>query len=181
VIFTETKLSGAYIVEPERDADERGYFARTFCVDEFAAHELETRFVQCSVSLNPHKGTLRGLHYQAPPHQEAKVVRCTRGAIFDVAVDIRPDSATFGRWTATELTAVNGHALYIPPGFAHGFQTLSDDTEVYYEISASYAPEAARGVRWDDPELAIAWPMRNPILGERDRRWGTLRNRAQKA
>jgi dTDP-4-dehydrorhamnose 3,5-epimerase len=181
VIFTETELSGAYIVDPERAADERGYFARTFCADEFAAHGLETRFVQCSISFNPQKGTLRGLHYQAPPHQEVKVVRCTRGAIFDVAVDIRPDSSTFGRWTAAELTAGNGRALYIPQGFAHGFQTLSDDAEVYYEISARYVPESVRGVRWDDPELAITWPIPNPVLGERDRRWRGLRNSPGKA
>jgi dTDP-4-dehydrorhamnose 3,5-epimerase len=176
MIFTETKLRGAFVIEPERIEDERGFFARTFCEDEFNAHGLEGRFVQCSVSFNRHKGTLRGLHYQAQPHEEAKIVRCTRGAIFDVAVDLRPSSSTFGRWTSAELTADNGCALYLPKGFAHGFQTLSNDAEVYYEISARYLSESARGIRWDDPELSIGWPVPIPILSVRDRQLSTLRD-----
>jgi len=158
MIFTELALSGAFLVESERLEDERGFFARTFCAAEFAARGLRPPIVQCSVSYNRRRGTLRGLHYQASPHEEAKLVRCTHGAVYDVIVDIRPGSATFRQWAGIGLSAENRRALYVPEGFAHGFQTLVDDTELFYQASAAYVPEAARGIRWDDPALAIAWP-----------------------
>jgi dTDP-4-dehydrorhamnose 3,5-epimerase len=158
VRLRETPVAGVHLVEPERIADERGHFARTFAADEFTAHGLDARVTQCSTSFNARRGTLRGLHYQAAPHGEAKLVRCTRGAIYDVAVDLRPDSPSYRRWTAAELTADNGRALYIPAGCAHGFQTLVDASEVLYQISTPYVPEAARGVRWDDPAFGIDWP-----------------------
>ena len=170
MIFTETALADAWIVDPERLEDERGFFARTFDAAEFARRGLAAAFPQCSVSFNARAGTLRGMHFQAEPHQEAKLVRCTAGAVYDVIVDLRPGSPTRGRWTAVELSAANRRALYVPEGFAHGFQTLVDASEVFYQISASYEPSAARGVRWDDPAFAIAWPPAEPrILSERDR------------
>jgi dTDP-4-dehydrorhamnose 3,5-epimerase len=171
MILRETSVAGAFIVEPEPHADERGFFARTWCAGEFAARGLAARFVQASVSYNRHRGTLRGLHYQVAPHAEAKLVRCTRGAIFDVAVDLRPDSATYRRHTAVVLDADNRLALYVPEGCAHGFQTLADDTEVLYQMSAAHAPQAARGVRWNDPAFAIPWPPADRIIAERDRRY----------
>ncbi len=158
MIFTETKLRGAFIIEPERREDERGFFARLWCRDEFEAHGLATEFVQCSVSFNKKKGTLRGMHYQAAPHEEAKLVRCTRGAIYDVIVDLRPDSPTFTQWVAAELTEENHRMLYVPEGFAHGFQTLQDNTEIFYQMSEFYHPELANGARWDDPMFGIMWP-----------------------
>jgi dTDP-4-dehydrorhamnose 3,5-epimerase len=164
-----TDLPGAYVIEQERHADERGFFARTWCAQELSARGLEAALAQCSVSFNRRRGTLRGLHYQAPPHAEVKVVRCTRGAVYDVAVDLRPDSPSFRRWTAAELTADNGRALYIPRGFAHGLYVLADDTEVTYQISAPYAPEAARGLRWDDPFLGVDWPGPVEVIAPRDR------------
>jgi dTDP-4-dehydrorhamnose 3,5-epimerase len=169
VIFHETALPGAYVIEPQPLPDERGCFARLWCAREFAALGLETRVAQCSLSHSTHRGTLRGMHYQAPPHAEVKLVRCTRGAIHDVIIDLRPGSATFSRHHAMELTAENRLTLYIPHGFAHGFQTLVDDTEVLYQMSEFYAPAAARGVRWDDPAFGIAWPIADPILHARDR------------
>jgi len=171
VIFLETSVDGVWIVEPERHADARGFFARTWCATEFARHGLSPCFVQASISHTPQRGTLRGLHYQAAPHAEAKLVRCTRGAIYDVAVDLRPDSPTFRRHAAVVLDADNRFALYIPEGCAHGFQTLTDDTEVLYQMSALYVPEAARGVRWDDPAFAIPWPPADRIIADRDRRY----------
>ena len=169
MIITETKLKGVFLIDLERKEDERGFFARTWCRNEFEQRGLNPRLVQCSVSFNKHKGTLRGLHYQAAPHEEAKLVRCTRGAIHDVAVDLRPDSPTYLRWTAAELTAANGRALYVPEGCAHGFQTLADDSEVLYQISEFYCPESARGARWDDPAFGIEWPPAvRRILSERD-------------
>jgi dTDP-4-dehydrorhamnose 3,5-epimerase len=168
--FTPTALPGVWLIEPERIEDERGFFARVFCEREFAAHGLETRWVQCSVSFNRRQGTLRGMHWQAAPHEEVKLVRCTRGAIFDVALDLRPGSATFRRWTAAELTAANGRALYIPCGVAHGLQTLADDTEVCYQISEFYHADLQRGARWDDPAFGIVWPPGERILSERDAR-----------
>src|SRR6266545_5676377 len=146
--FRDTGLAGAFLLEPERRADERGFFARTWCHDEAAAHGISVNWVQCNVSFNRATGTLRGLHYQAPPWEEAKLVRCTMGAICDVIVDLRPASPTYRQWAAFELTADNRRALYVPTGFAHGFQTLADDTEVFYQMSAFYRAEAARGVRW---------------------------------
>jgi dTDP-4-dehydrorhamnose 3,5-epimerase len=158
VILRPTPLPGAAVVEPERVADERGFFARTFDAEVFTAHGLDARVVQSNTSFNLRAGTLRGMHFQLPPRAEAKLVRCTRGAIFDVAIDMRPDSEARYRWHAVELTAENGLGFFIPAGFAHGFQTLADATEVLYLMSTAYAPEAAVGVRWDDPTLAIEWP-----------------------
>jgi dTDP-4-dehydrorhamnose 3,5-epimerase len=169
VIFTETTLKGAFLIEAERREDERGFFARTWCQREFASHGLEKHWVQCSISFNRKKGTLRGMHYQAPPYEEAKLIRCTRGAIFDVIVDLRPQSPSFKHWVGLELTADNRRMLYIPEGFAHGFQTLADETEIFYQMSQFYAPEYASGVRWDDPALHIAWPTDERTISERDR------------
>ena len=167
--FLPTALPGVCVVEQERHADERGFFARTWCAGEFAAHGLEPTLSQCSVSFNERKGTLRGLHYQAPPFAEAKLVRCTRGALYDVAVDLRPDSPTLGQWVGVELREDDGRALYVPRGFAHGFYCLADATEVAYLISAPYRPEAARGIRWNDPLPGIAWPGPVTVISPRDR------------
>ena len=169
MIFKATPLGGVWVIEPERLGDDRGFFARTFCREEFRAHGLDPDVVQCNVSWNACRGSVRGLHYQAAPHAEAKLVRCTRGAIWDVAVDLRPGSPTFKRWTAVELTAENHLALYVSEGCAHGFQTLADDTEVFYQMSAPHQPGAERGVRWNDPALAIAWPLEAATLSDRDR------------
>jgi dTDP-4-dehydrorhamnose 3,5-epimerase len=169
MIFTETTLKGAFLIEPERREDERGFFARTWCRREFASHGLQKQWVQCNISFNRQKGTLRGLHYQTPPYEEAKLIRCTRGAMYDVIIDLRADSSTFTRWVAVELTADDRRMLYIPEGFAHGFQTLTDDTEIFYQMSQFYAPEHASGVRWDDPALSIAWPADERTISERDR------------
>src|SRR6266487_3389064 len=158
MIFIETTLKGAFIIEPERLEDERGFFARSFCRKEFEDHGLNPNLVQCSISFNKKKGTLRGMHYQISPHAEAKLVRCTMGAIYDVIIDLRPHLPTFKQWIAVELTAENRQMLYIPEGFAHGFQTLTDNTEVYYQMSQFYYPEYSRGVRWDDPAFGIVWP-----------------------
>lgn len=166
--FIPTDFAGAYVIEPERMEDDRGFFARTFCRDEFAAHGLRPAFVQCNVSFNVRKGTLRGMHFQEKPHEEAKLVRCTRGAIYDVIVDIRRDSPTFKRWAAFELSAENRRMLYIPEGFAHGFQTLEENCEVFYQMSEMYRPESARGIRWNDPTLAIRWRLASPIVSARD-------------
>ena len=171
MIFTETKLPGSFLIEPESLTDERGFFARTWCQREFAAHGLEPRLAQCSVSLNLRRGTLRGMHYQARPCTEVKLVRCTQGALYDVILDLRPGSATFQHWVAFELDARNHRLLYIPAGCAHGFQTLQDETEVFYQISEFYAPERARGARWNDPAFHIEWPLADPILSARDRAW----------
>jgi len=168
VKFVETPLPGAYVLELERLEDERGFFARTWCAEELAAHGLDAHIAQCNLSSNRHRGTLRGMHYQAAPHQEAKIVRCIRGTIYDAIVDLRRDSPTWRRWTSVELTADNRRALYVPKDFAHGFQTLTDDAEVFYEMSTPYAPGFMRGVRWNDPALAIEWPIGDPILSERD-------------
>ena len=169
MIFARTALSGVWLVTPEFREDFRGFFARTWCEREARAAGLNDRWVQTSLSYTKTKGTLRGLHFQRAPHQEIKLVRCTAGAIFDVVVDLRPESPTFRRHLTAELTAENRLALYIPEGCAHGYQTLVDGVEVLYEMSEFYAPEASDGVRWDDPAFAIAWPDRNPILNERDR------------
>ena len=158
MIFTETDIPGAWVVELERRADERGSFARTFDADEFEARGLDPRIVQASVSVNRRAGTLRGLHYQEPPEGEAKLIRCTRGAIFDVIVDLRPGSEAYCGWFGIELRAGGTASLFVPAGFAHGFQTLTDDVEVAYQMSHHHVPEAASGVRWDDPAFGIAWP-----------------------
>lgn len=172
--FAPTPLAGAFLVELERLADERGFFARSYCEDEFRRHGLPPALAQCNVSWNRRRGTLRGLHYQAAPHEEAKLVRCTRGAIWDVIVDLRAGSPTRWRWHAAELNAENRLAFYVPEGFAHGFQTLADDTEVLYQMSEFYHPELARGLRWDDPKLGIRWPLAEAIVSERDRSYALL-------
>ncbi len=170
--FVETELAGAYVLELERHVDERGFFARVWCREELAALGLTAELAQCSLSRSAKAGTLRGLHFQRAPHEEAKLVRCTRGAIYDVIVDLRPESATRGRWLAVELDCEDGRALYVPEGFAHGFQTLVDDTDILYMISTGYAPQAAAGVRWDDPALGIAWPEAGErVISGRDRSW----------
>jgi dTDP-4-dehydrorhamnose 3,5-epimerase len=174
VKFAPTPLGGVFVVELERLEDERGFFARSFCAQEFHAHGLRTDIAQCNVSWNRRRGTLRGLHYQASPHEEAKLVRCTRGAMWDVAVDLRAESPTRHRWHAVELTAENRKALYIPEGIAHGFQTLADDTEVLYLMSTAYHAASSRGVRWNDPRLGISWPLPDSIVSERDRAFPVL-------
>lgn len=172
MIFRETKLKGAFIIELKRLEDERGFFARTFCQEEFRAHGLNPRVVQCNISFNKQKGTLRGMHYQIAPYEEAKLVRCTRGAIYDVIIDLRPESPTFKQWVAAELTAENRRMLYVPEGFAHGFQTLEDNTEVFYMMSEFYHPECAKGVRWDDPAFGIKWPITsNVTISVKDRNY----------
>lgn len=168
MIFRDIGLAGAWLIVPEPTEDSRGLFARTYCEREFAAHGITARFVQCSTSYNAVRGTLRGMHYQVEPDAEEKLVRCTQGAVYDVIVDLRPESPTRLKWYATELSADNRLSLYVPKGFAHGFKTLADASELYYEISAFYQPTAARGVRWNDPALGIAWPAGVPILSERD-------------
>lgn len=170
LILRQTGLKGAFIIELERAEDERGYFARAFCRREFASRGLDFNVAQCNISFNRTRGTLRGMHYQVAPHEEVKVVRCTRGALHDVILDLRPQSDTFRRWMSIELTAENGLMLYVPKGFAHGFQTLEDETEVLYLMSEDYHPESARGVRWDDPAFAIEWPAEERrIISTRDR------------
>jgi len=171
VIFTPTPLAGAWIVDIERREDARGFFARTWCRREFEAQGLDAGLVQCSMSRNLRRGTLRGMHWQAAPHGEVKLVRCSRGAIWDVIIDLRAGSPTHARHFAAELTAENGRALYIPAGFAHGFVTLADDTDVVYQMSEFYEPGSGRGVRWNDPAFGIRWPIADPILHERDAGW----------
>jgi len=167
--FCELEIAGCFLIEPEPVADERGFFARSWCMQAFAEHGLNPGLAQCNISFNRRRGTLRGLHYQADPFAEAKLIRCTQGAIFDVVVDLRPGSPSFGRWTGTELSAENRRMLYAPEGFAHGFQALWDGTEVFYQMSQAYRAELARGVRYDDPDLAISWPIPAPIVSARDR------------
>lgn len=175
VIFTETPLKGVWLIEPELKRDERGFFARTWCRREFAAHGLNPRLAQCSISFNAKKGTLRGLHYQAAPYEEAKLVACIRGAIYDVVVDLRPNSPTYCRWLAVELGDADYRMLYVPEGCAHGFQTLAGDTVVYYQISEFYRPEYARGVRWNDPAFGIKWPGGERIISPRDQSFEDFR------
>lgn len=167
--FCETKLPGVFGILLDPAADERGFFARTWCQKEFEDQGLNSNLVQCSVSLNSRKGTLRGMHYQAAPFAETKVVRCTAGAIYDVVLDLREQSPTFKQWFAAVLSAENRHSLYIPEGFAHGFLTLTEESEVLYQMSEFYHPEAARGVRWNDPAFQIAWPEKVKVISERDR------------
>jgi len=169
MVVSETTLPGVYVVDLDRRQDERGFFARSWCCDEFEAIGLETRMAQCSVSFNLRRGTIRGMHYQEQPYPETKLVRCTMGAIYDVAIDLRPESPTLRQWVAVELTAQNRRALYIPAGFAHGFQTLLDSSEVFYQMSEFYHPDAARAVRWNDPAFGILWPLPKPFLSEKDR------------
>jgi dTDP-4-dehydrorhamnose 3,5-epimerase len=169
VKFRETPLAGAYVVELEPRADERGFFARAYCDDEFAAHGLPTRWPQNNLSRNARARTLRGLHYNAAPHSEAKLVRCVRGAVWDVIVDLRAGSPTRRRWFGVELTAEAGNAVFVPEGFVHGFVTLRDESDVFYQMGRSYVPDAARGLRFDDPAFGIAWPVAPEFMSERDR------------
>jgi dTDP-4-dehydrorhamnose 3,5-epimerase len=171
VEFKETPLRGAMLVGLKKISDERGFFARGFCRDELAAHGLNPNMLQLNVGFSHKKGTLRGLHFQAAPHQEAKFVRCTRGALFDVALDLRADSPTYRQWFGAELTQDNAQMLYVPEGFAHGYQTLSDDTEMYYLTTAVYAASAAGGFRYDDPAFDIRWPLPVSVISDADARW----------
>ena len=171
MLFHETPLPGVLLIEPERKEDERGYFARTWCKKEFGDRGLCSEWAQISTSFNRRRGTLRGMHFQAPPHEEIKLVQCIRGAIYDVALDLRRDSPTYLKWFAAELSADNGRMLYIPNGLAHGFQTLADMSEVLYNIGEFYHPESSRGVRWNDPAFAIAWPIAEPNLSPKDQGW----------
>ncbi len=172
MIFNETKLPGAFIIEVKRLEDERGFFGRSFCRREFEERGLNPFVAQCNISFNRDAGTLRGMHYQATPHAEEKLVRCTRGALYDVIIDLRPESPTFKRWVSLELTEENCRMLYIPKGFAHGFQTLVDETEIFYQMSAFYHPDSSRGVRWNDPAFGVQWPETDRvILSDRDRLW----------
>jgi dTDP-4-dehydrorhamnose 3,5-epimerase len=172
VIFGATKLPGAFVLDLERREDDRGFFARTWCADELAEHGLNTQLVQANMSWNPRQGTVRGMHFQQAPHAETKLIRCTRGAIHDVIVDLRPESGTFKQWIGVDLTAENGRALYVPEGFAHGFQTLEPDSEVHYLVTAFYTPSAEGGVRWDDPAFGIEWPdPAGAFLSDKDRSW----------
>lgn len=171
MIFLETELPGAFAIDLERRDDERGFFARAWCEEEFRDNGLSTRVVQCNVAFNHTRGTLRGMHFQEAPHAEVKVIRCTRGGIFDVIIDLRPESETFTRWIGVELTDDNRRMLYVPAGFAHGYQTLEDDTETFYQVSEFYAPHAEGGVRWNDPAFGIDWPLEVTIVSEKDTRW----------
>jgi dTDP-4-dehydrorhamnose 3,5-epimerase len=180
VRFIPLAIGGVWRVEPERHADERGFFARTWCTREFAAQGLVASFVQTSVSFNEAAGTLRGLHYQVEPHAEEKLVRCTRGAIFDVAVDLRPDSPTYLAWCGETLTAANALALYVPKGCAHGFMTLEDASEVLYAISELYAPDHARGVRWNDPAVGVVWPREPARMSARDAGYALMAHEARR-
>lgn len=178
MIFTETKLRGAFVIEPERHEDERGFFARTWSRREFEERGLNPDLAECNLSLSTRRGTLRGMHFQAWPHAQAKLVRCTAGAIYDCIIDLREGSATFAQWFAVELSAESRRQLYVPEGFAHGFQALEDRTEVFYQTSSVYAPESGRGVRWDDPAFGITWPeAAERIINERDRNYPDFRPR----
>jgi len=168
MILTETKLKGAYIIDVKRLEDERGFFGRSFCQKEFEAHGLSAHVRQANVSYNKKKGTLRGMHMQLAPHEESKLVRCTRGAIYDVIIDMRPDSATYKQWIGVELTADNYRMLFVPEGFAHGFITLADNTDVTYQVTAFYTPGAERGIRWNDPAFNIEWPIAPVVISEKD-------------
>ncbi len=168
MLFHETEVEGAYVIDLERFEDERGFFARTYCEREFAEHGLHTQWVQCNLSYNRERGTLRGMHYQEAPHEEVKLVCCIRGAIHDVIIDLRPASPTYKRHFGVELTAENRRVLYIPAGFAHGFLSLAEHTEIFYQMGSFYAPEAARGLRWDDAAFRIDWPEAPRVISERD-------------
>jgi dTDP-4-dehydrorhamnose 3,5-epimerase len=171
VIFTETPLAGAFVLDLEQRGDDRGFFARTFCQNEFTDHGLEPVVAQCNLSWNARAGTLRGMHYQLPPAAESKLVRCTAGAVHDVVVDLRPGSASFGRHVGVDLTAENRRALYVPPLFAHGYLTLTDGAEVVYQVGESYTPGLERGMRHDDPALGIAWPVPVQVVSDKDAAW----------
>lgn len=167
--FEETPLKGAYIIHPQPIKDNRGFFARTWCEKEFEKYGLSTDLKQCNISFNKRKNTLRGMHYQQEPYEEIKLVRCTRGSIYDVIIDLRPNSKTFKKWFAINLTSENRLMLYVPKGFAHGFQTLKDNTEVFYQMTEFYHPEFSIGVRWNDPAFQVKWILKDPIISEKDR------------
>jgi dTDP-4-dehydrorhamnose 3,5-epimerase len=169
MIFCESKLRGVFEIEIERHIDERGFFARTWCKKEFEEHGLDSRVAQSSISFNARRGTMRGVHYQAAPNAETKIVRCTQGSVYDVVLDLRADSATFKKWIAVILSAEQRNMIYIPEGCAHGFLTLADNTEVLYQMTEFFAPESARGVRWNDPAFGITWPEKVEVISERDR------------
>jgi dTDP-4-dehydrorhamnose 3,5-epimerase len=179
MIFIETKLKGAYIIKIEKIEDQRGFFARTWCQKEFEAHGLVAHVAQGNLSFNQKKGTLRGMHYQIAPCEETKLVQCLRGAIYDVIIDLRPNSPTYKQWIGAEITAENHKMLYIPKGFAHGFITLADETEVSYLISEFYAPEYARGVRYNDPTFGVEWPIEVRVISDKDKHWADYSENAQ--
>lgn len=175
--FEETPLKGAFLIEPDPHGDDRGFFARMWCREEFLAHGLDTGIEQCNLAFNQRAGTLRGLHYQHEPHAEVKLVRCTRGAVWDVIVDLRPDSPTYTRWHGEVLSADNRAMLYVPAGFAHGYLTLTDSAEIFYQVNERYHPDLEDGVRWDDPAFRIEWPKAGPfILSSKDRSWPDYRS-----
>jgi dTDP-4-dehydrorhamnose 3,5-epimerase len=171
MIFQETMLKGAFIIELEKREDDRGFFARTYCRKEFETHGLNPNFVQANMSYNKSKGTLRGMHYQESPHEEAKLIRCTRGAIYDVIIDLRDDSPTYKKWIGVELTSENYKMLYVPEKFAHGFVTLEDNVEVAYQVSQFYAPGSENGIRYDDPSIGIIWPIEIRVISDKDNSW----------
>ena len=171
MIFRETELNGAFLIESERLEDNRGFFARAWCRKEFMAHGLTGALVQSNISFNKRTGTLRGMHFKTAPYEEAKLVRCTMGAVYDVIIDLRPDSSTFLRWIAAELTAENRKMLYVPENFAHGYQTLADNTEVFYQVSQFYSPGSEQGLRYNDPTFGIKWPMDVQVISHKDRSW----------
>ena len=172
MLFSKLKLDGAFLIEPQRIIDDRGFFARTWCEREFVHHGLNPRMAQCNLGFNKHCGTLRGMHYQISPCNETKLVRCTMGAIYDVIIDLRKESSTFAEWLAVELTAENRKMLYLPENFAHGYLTLTDNTEVFYQVSEFYAPENERGIRWDDSTIGIKWPEERPAyISIKDKSW----------
>jgi dTDP-4-dehydrorhamnose 3,5-epimerase len=175
MIFTETKIKGAFIIDPEPLLDERGFFARSFCREEFRKQGLETDIVQCNISYNKKKGTLRGMHSQVPPFEEAKIVSCSKGSIYDVVVDLRRQSPTFEKWIAAELSEKNFRMVYVPRGCSHGFQTLDDNSIVYYQMTEYFHPECARGLRWDNPSIGIVWPISEMIMSERDKNYQDLK------
>jgi dTDP-4-dehydrorhamnose 3,5-epimerase len=174
MLFCETKLPGVFEIHIEPHSDDRGFFARSWCQKEFEAHGLNPKLVQCNISFNIRKGTLRGLHFQAPPHAEAKVVRCTQGAIYDVVLDLRPSSPAFRDWIVVILTSANRHMVYVPEGCAHGFLTLEDNTEVFYQMSEVHNAELARGVRWNDPAFRITWPEKVEVISQRDAEYASF-------
>ena len=171
MIFNETKLKNAFIIEIERSEDERGFFARAWDNKKFEEHDLNSKLVQCNISFNKKKGTLRGMHYQLPPYAESKLIRCTKGKIFDVIIDMRTRSETFTKWISVELSDINHKMIYVPEGFAHGFQTLEDNTEVFYQVTKEYSPSHEGGLRWDDSVFGIKWPLDQKIISEKDSTW----------